>query len=112
MISLISLDYARKALHLDDGDMDIEVVGVWIPAASDMVMNYLKGQAETLVPTDTSGELIDPEDVPPAIKAATAMLVGMLMANRDGDPEKAFERGYLPAPVTAILFPLRDPALA
>jgi hypothetical protein len=43
---------------------------------------------------------------------ATILLTGHFYNNPDGDPEHDWEQGYLPRPVTALLYPLRDPALA
>ena len=40
------------------------------------------------------------------------MLVGHFYKEPDGNTEDAFEQGYLPKPVTALLYPLRDPTLA
>jgi hypothetical protein len=46
------------------------------------------------------------------IQMAVILLAGHYYRNPDNDIEEAFERGYLPRPVTAILYPLRDPTMA
>jgi hypothetical protein len=39
------------------------------------------------------------------------MMVGILARDRDGVEAKDWDHGYLPRPVTSLLYPLRDPAL-
>ncbi|MDT4887202.1 hypothetical protein FQZ97_1236280 [compost metagenome] len=46
------------------------------------------------------------------VQSAVLLLVGHLYKDRDENPDGAFEAGYLPRPVTALLYALRDPALA
>ena len=111
MLELITLAEAKTQLNIVSDDEDAKLA-LLIPAASAAVANYLKGQADGLLGLDTAGEIDPFGDVPPVIRKATALLVGYLLENLDSDTEKAFERGYLPAPVTALLYPLRDPALA
>jgi hypothetical protein len=50
-------------------------------------------------------------NVPPAIQAATKMMVGYLYSERYGSNEHAtqIQGFYLPIGVTAILFPYRTP---
>ena len=40
------------------------------------------------------------------------LLVGYFYRHRDENPEGEYQMGYLPWPVTALLYPLSDPALA
>jgi hypothetical protein len=113
---LVSL--AKAKLHLrvdhDDDDSDIELK---LMAASGAVVNYLKSGATFLdssgeVETDSSG---DPVGVPYQVQAATLLLLGDFYKNRESITEDAvdgqFGYGYLPKYVTALLYPLRDPAL-
>lgn len=111
---LVSL--ARGKAHLrvdhDDEDNDIELQ---IHAASGAVMNYLKAGADAFL--DSNGDVyIDSNDtpvgVPFEVQAATLLMLGYLYKDRDENAAGAFEQGYLPKPVTALLYPLRDPALA
>lgn len=111
MVALITLEEAKTLLNIPSDDEDAKL-NILIPAASELVVNYLKDQADTLLGLDTGGELPTGSDVPYAIRMATALMVGILLNDPDGDPNKYFERGYLPAPVTALLYPLRDPAVA
>jgi hypothetical protein len=111
MVALVTLEQVKEALHVDTDDDD-GPLGLYIEAASAAVINYLKGQAEALLDLDSSGEIPSGVEVPAPIAVATIALVGHYYREPDGDEQKAFERGYLPAPVTALLYPLRDPALA
>lgn len=103
-------DYIRRDTNADDTLLDSIVEG-----ASHAVLNYLKSGADSFldsngeVPVDSSG---DPVGVPFVVQCATMYLTSWLYRNRDMDEQKTFETGYLPPPVTAMLYALRDPALA
>ena len=109
---LISLASAKRHLNMDH-DSDDSLITLYINAASAMVINYLKSvdflNSSDDVEMDSSDE---PVGVPYEVQAATLIMVGHLYRDRDGDTEKAFEMGYLPKPVMALLYPLRDPALS
>lgn len=111
MIALVDLETVKSRLRVDGTDQDDDLQG-YIYAASKSVLNYLKGNADALLDLDTAGEMPTGFEVPDDIQMATIVLIGYFLRNPDGDPDKAFEPGFLPAPVTAILYPLRDPALA
>lgn len=102
-------DYVRRDTNCDDLDLDL-----LIEAASSAVLNYLGSGADSFL--DSNGEVVVDEvgdyDIPGAVKGATLYLTAWFYRNRDADTEKAFAAGYLPAPVTAMLYPLRDPTLA
>lgn len=111
---LVTLEQARQHLRSDSVDDDLDLTEK-IMGASNAVLNYLKSGADAFL--DSSGEVItdssgDPVGVPYAVRAATLLMVGYLYRYRDENESGEFERGYLPAPVTALLYPLRDPALA
>lgn len=121
----VTLDRAKQHLNMDH-DSDDTLIDVYISAASAAVKNYLKsaspyeverdsndnpvldsaGQPEFVV--DSSGQ----KELSYAVIAATLLLVGYLYKDRDENPDNAYEAGYLPRPVTALLYPLRTPALA
>lgn len=111
MVALVSLDRVKQALRIDADDDDA-LLDAYIAAASAAVINYLKGQADALLDLDSGGEMPSGAEVPEPLALATIVLVGHFYREPDGDTEKAFEQGYLPRPVTALLYPLRDPALA
>ena len=101
---LVTLAEARDHLRSDSVDDDADLT-IKIHAASGSVINYLKAPAFI----DETGAIIE-SAVPFEVKAATLLLVGYLYKDRDDDGE--YQQGYLPRPVTALLYPLRDPALA
>jgi hypothetical protein len=111
---LVSIELAKQHLRVDYDDEDA-IITAYVEAASEAVINYLKSGADYFldsagfVPEDSAG---DPLGVPGAVRAATLLQIGFLWKDRDNDEGKAYEMGYLPRPVTALLYPLRDPALA
>ncbi len=108
-ISLVTLDFVKSVLAVDFDDDDTFLEAL-IETASAAVLKYLKIDEDDVTPVTGGG--FDETQVPIQAKTATAMLVGYYYRNRDHDPDGDFERGYLPKPVTAILYPLRDPTLA
>lgn len=119
MVSLCTLAEVRIALRI--GDVDDSPIAaheddgiledVYIPAASQAVIRYLDARASSVI-TGLADSPQTAEGCPADVKVATIMLVGILYREPDGDTEGMFERGYLPKPVTAMLYPLRDPSLA
>lgn len=104
-------DHLRRDTTADDNDLTLK-----IHAASGMVMNYIQGPGVDGF-TDSAGDVFvdsndDPIFVPYEVQAATLIMVGYLYKNRDQNADDAFDRGYLPAVVTAILCPFRDPSVA
>ena len=113
MVMLVSLTQASAHLRRDTDDDDADLT-LKIHAASGAVINYLKAGATFLdsaddVEVDSFG---DPVGVPFEVQAATLLLLGSLYSDREGSEPDMWERGYLPKAVTALLYPLRDPALA
>jgi hypothetical protein len=92
---------AVKAAHRIDHDDDDTHLELLIKAATRQVSGYLK------TPDEEQPEYL--ADVREDVQLATIMLVGFLYANSDADPAKAFDPGYLPAPVQSLLYPLRTP---
>ncbi|MBA1249849.1 head-tail connector protein [Pseudomonas luteola] len=103
---LVTLEEARLHLRVDAEDDDPDLT-LKIHAASGAIINYLKKPAFI----DETGALL-PEAVPFEVKASVLLLLGYLYKNRDEDPGKEFNLGFLPPYVTALLYPLRDPAIA
>jgi hypothetical protein len=117
---LISLDDARNHLRFDPTDDDAEIdqqeqdVQPYAEAASELVINYLKSAANAFLNRDGTvkrGSDGSP-DVPHAVRGATRLMLGYLYKDRDNDAGKEYEHGMLPKPVTALLYPLRDPSVA
>jgi uncharacterized phage protein (predicted DNA packaging) len=100
MIDYTTLEAVKLAHRIDHDDDDTHLE-LLIKAASRQVSDYLK------TPDGEQPEAL--EYLREDIQLATIMLVGFLYANSDADPEKAFDPGYLPAPVQSLLYPLRTP---
>lgn len=120
----VTLERAKQHLNMDH-DQDDGLITVYVQAASGAVKNYLKSASPYEVERDindnpildSSGDLTYVVDssgeriVSYPVVAATLLMVGFLYKDRDENPDSAFEQGYLPKPVTALLYPLRSPAL-
>ncbi|EXF45265.1 Phage gp6-like head-tail connector protein [Pseudomonas sp. BAY1663] len=121
----VTLERAKAHLNMDH-DEDDNLIGLYITAASRAVKNYLKSGSPFKIEADSDGNDVvnssgDPvyerdssgaKIIAEEVQAATLLLIGYLYKDRDENPDGAFEAGYLPKPVTALLYPLRDPALA
>lgn len=116
---LITPEQGNRHLRLDY-DLTVpallEELTEAIEEASLAVMNYIQGPGIDGF-TDSAGDWFEDsngyaENVPTAVRAATKLMLGYLWRYRDENPDKEFERGYLPAPVTALLTPYRDPSVA
>ena len=107
MIMLVSLAEAKARLKFDepDEDDDLELA---IQGASEAVWTYLKYGSDDAYEEDSSGVA---QDVPAVIVNAVLTLVGIWKRDPSGVDMKEWDRGYLPAPVVALLYPLRDPTL-
>ena len=115
--SLVTLTQAKEHLRVI-GTEDDDKVTLCLRSASSAVLNYLGDGADTFL--DSSG-WVDPEPdssgvsiVPAEVQQATLIMTAVFFAARgeDGGQGSAFTPGYLPPYVTALLYPLRDPALA
>lgn len=111
MAMLVTLQQAKDHLRIDNDadDADLELK---IRAASGSVLNYIRSGADVFL--DSSGEAaLDSNGIaigiPVEIQQATLLLLGYFYRDRDADSEGAYEMGYLPRAVTALLYPHRDP---
>jgi len=125
MDEFITLDEARDHLRIDTTDDDNDL-RLKIQGASSAVMRYLKTRrALWLAEEDSNGDpMLDSNGWPvpligsdgqtvinPVIKSATLLMTGYLYRNRSDNEGAAFQQGFLPMPVTALLYPLRDPTV-
>lgn len=128
-MNLITLEEALAHLRVDEGDDDDDIQRK-IQEASGAILTYLadapigqpkRDQAGAVVrdeaggivyETGTDGQLI----VRYEIKAACKLLLGELYhhreAQQDEEVQGQYGYGYLPRPVVALLYPLRQPAFA
>lgn len=107
-VALVTLEETKVALRIDGDDMDA-TLELQIQAASEAVLEYLKDAAEDFL--DEQGAPISGE-VPARVQWATIALFGYWVRSPDANPDGEFDRGYLPAPVTSLLYPLRTPSMA
>ncbi|QQE90481.1 head-tail connector protein [Azotobacter chroococcum] len=120
-----TLERAKAHLNMDH-DEDDQLITAYIKAASGAVKNYLKSASPYEVERDSNDDpVLDSNGAPEYVRdssgdkvirfeveAAVLLMVGHLYKDRDENADSAFEQSYLPKPVTALLYPLRDPALA
>lgn len=120
----VTLPRAKQHLNMDH-DQDDALIQAYISAASEAVKNYLKSASPYEIERDANDNPIldssgDPvyavdssgdKTVRYAVQAATLLQVGFLYKDRDENANEAYDLGYLPKPVMALLYPLRSPAL-
>jgi len=120
----VTLERGKHHLNMDH-DLDDVLITAYIGAASGAVKNYLKSASPYEVERDSNDDpildssgdptyVVDSSDdkiVKYEVQAAVLLMLGFLYKDRDENPDSAFDRGFLPKPVTALLYPLRDPAL-
>jgi hypothetical protein len=111
-VQLVTIEEVKSILNIETTDFDSVKLPILISAASTAVIRYLKGNAAAVIGLDENGDILPGTTVPEDIRMATAWLVGWWMSHPDDDPEEVFQQGYLPRVVTAVLYPLRDPAMA
>lgn len=105
----VTLEQAKDHLRVDSDDSDNDLA-LKLASAQAAVLNYLKvDDLDALAVGDPAAIL---PRVDGAVSAATLLMVGYFYRERDNDSTKEWEQGYLPRPVTALLYPLRDPSLA
>ncbi|MCY1299803.1 Phage gp6-like head-tail connector protein [compost metagenome] len=121
----VSLERAKAHLAMDH-DEDDPLITIYVQAASGAVKNYLKSASAYEVERDSNDDPVRDSNgdvtyvrdssgdkiVAAAVQQAVLLLVGFFYKDRDENPDSAFEAGYLPKPVTSLLYGLRDPAVA
>jgi rRNA pseudouridine-1189 N-methylase Emg1 (Nep1/Mra1 family) len=125
-LAYVTLEEAKRHLRISEFDeCDDQSIDLLIGAASGVVKNYLKTASayegerdeDDDYILDSNGEPDIDEDsntaryVKPEVKHAVLLLIGEWFKNREGDGAQ-YVHMVLPAPVLALLYPLRDPALA
>jgi hypothetical protein len=109
---LVTVQQAQDHLRIDDDSLNASEITVYIKAASQAIVRYLGAGADVFFdangdPIFDSSDLLDGyEDV----QSAVLLLIGYLYKNRDNNQGNEFSN-YLPAPVIALLYPLRDPTI-
>lgn len=93
MSQFATLDEVKHHLRYDDDDSD-EILTIYLQSAQTAVKNYITDKIS--------------DDMLPALKVATLLLVGYLDENRNSENGAEFGN-YLPAPVRQMLAPYRTP---
>lgn len=122
---LVTLEEAKEHLYVIHDDDD-DLITNQIKASSGIVINFLKTKRGLYEPEyDENGDLVldSNDDTVPVVdssgqklireevRAATLIMIGVLYRDRDGAEMQKWQTGFLPPTVTALLYPLRDPAL-
>ncbi|MCO2196656.1 phage gp6-like head-tail connector protein [Pseudomonas aeruginosa] len=121
----VTLEQAKSQIEIDHDASDSLIMG-YILSASASVKAYLKSASPYAVELDSNddpvldsnGDVVYVRDsngkkeVNMIVQQAVLLLVAIYFKDRDENADAIFEQGYLPKPVTALLYPLRDPALA
>lgn len=122
-LAYVTLEEAKWHLRVSDTlhDSHIEIL---IGSASGAVKSYIKTASayeyergaddeylldsndEYILDSDSNGNIVKPE-----VKSAVLLLIGEWFLNREGAGAE-YVHMVLPAPVLALLYPLRDPTLA
>lgn len=93
MSQFATLDEVKHHLRYDDTDSD-EILTIYLQSAQTAVKNYITD--------DITNEML------PALKVATLLMVGYLDENRNSENGAEFGN-FLPAPVRQMLAPYRTP---
>ncbi|ORL58109.1 head-tail connector protein [Pseudomonas putida] len=129
-MNILTLNEAKTHLRVDH-DFDDSDIEAKLLEATAAVLTYMKGSplgeperdSEGAIVKDSNGDVVYQHDsnglvIRFQIKAAIKLMLGELYKSREGAQEGQvssnydYGYGYLPRPVIALLYPLRDPALA
>ncbi|WCM86653.1 head-tail connector protein [Acidovorax sp. NCPPB 3576] len=119
MTPFATLEQVKQHLRVDDDSADDDLI-LKLEAASERIAMHLNGvppfqpELDSLGQPvrDTDGKIVYTTAIRSIVKSATLLLVGYLYRYPSGDEKKAFEDGQLPAPITALLAPIRKRVLA
>jgi Phage gp6-like head-tail connector protein len=109
----VTLDQVKARLRIDNDDEDGDITDL-IQGCTAVITAYLKvpdiyEDSTGEIPEDSNG---DPLGIPKEVQLATLLLIGYMYRDRDGNDMAQWQQGYLPWQVTAVIYHLRDPALA
>lgn len=119
MTPFVTLEQVKRHLRIDDDEADDDLV-LKLEAATERIGVHLNGvppyqpELDSLGQPvrDEQGQIVYTSQIRGSVKSATLLLVGYLHRYPAGDEKKAFDDGQLPAPVTALLGPIRRKAFA
>ena len=115
MVALVSLESAKQQMSIDPTfTLDDTYILALIEAASGAVINYLKDRADLYLDSSagwaSDSSTTDPPDFAGPVSQAVLIYVAVMYRDRDGSEMEKWDN-YPPAPVRALLYPLRKPAL-
>lgn len=102
MTMIVTRAQAASHLRIDDASSEAADLDLKIKAASRIVLDYIEMEESDFGDSDSDG---NPE-FPEQIQIATLLLVGEFHRNRDSGSSN-FSEANLPAPVRAILYPIK-----
>jgi len=102
MSMIVTRAQAAAHLRIDDATDEAADLDLKIEAASGVVLDYLEMDISDFGDSDSDG----PPEIAEQIQIATLLLVGELHRNRDGGSGN-YSEANLPAPIRAILYPLK-----
>lgn len=119
MTPFVTLEQVKRHLRIDDDEADDDLT-LKLEAATERIGVHLNGvppfqpelDGSGLPVRDADGKVVYTDQVRGSVKSATLLLVGYLYRYPSGDEKAAFEDGRLPAPITALLAPIRRRAFA
>lgn len=116
-IPFATLAQVKGRLKIDDDDADADLE-LMLEAATDRILIHLNGVSPMQPATESDGTPVLVDGLPvytaqvrPIVRSATLTLIGYMYRYPTGDEKKAFDPNVLPAPVTALLGPLRKKVL-
>lgn len=118
MLQLVTLAQASSYVRRGGQTADDAELTLLSQAASQAIAMHLESGTRYLEFLNSDLEAIDEnsdgvaQNVPEVVQAATLFLTAWLYRHRDEDDQKAFESGFLPYPVRALLGPLRVPVMS
>lgn len=115
MVALVSVAAAKQQMNIDPTfTLDDTYIAALVEAASGAVINYLKDRADLYLDSSagfaSDSSTTDPPDYAGPVAQAVLIYVAILYRDRDGSEMEKWDN-YPPAPVRALLYPLRIPAL-
>lgn len=106
---IVTLAQAKARTRVDSNDEDDDLA-LMLAGAEAAVLGYLK--VESLDELAIGSPAVLPQRVTDVVTNAVLVMFAYMYKDRDNDENREYDMGYLPRPVIAMLYPLRDPSVA